>query len=390
VGGLALSKPRFIAVPLRAASPRAFLFLQTTRLGKAIRGHVAEPRGRPGVRHRRAAHPPARRSGWPARWPPAAARCWRVIVAIQPEMGGVCTFKSFLVIVLGGAGNYPGALLGGLLLGLVEQLASLFLTTQLSEVVAYVLLVLVLLMRPTGSWRPPVVRLSRGRSSSGLAVLAGRAGPLPDGRHRLRRSRHAAGFMWIALAGSWNLISGLTGYVSFGHVAFFGAGAYTGAILVATAGWPWPAAAAAGGAAACVLALLTGYPCLRLKGPYFAIAMLGLNEVLRALVSYFEGLTGGGNGLSLPTLDATRSIYYVMGGLAIAVTAMTYMIITSRFGPAADDDPRGRDRRRGDGHRHLPPQADAFLLSGGGPGVAGALTRAIRATSSRSACSRWW
>ena len=46
-------------------------------------------------------------------------------------------------------------------------------------------------------------------------------------------------FMWIALAGSWNLISGLTGYVSFGHVAFFGAGAYTAAILIAKAGWPW-------------------------------------------------------------------------------------------------------------------------------------------------------
>ena len=57
---------------------------------------------------------------------------------------------SFLVIVLGGAGNYPGALLGGLLLGLVEQLASLFLTTQVNEAVAYVLLVLVLLIRPTG------------------------------------------------------------------------------------------------------------------------------------------------------------------------------------------------------------------------------------------------
>jgi branched-chain amino acid transport system permease protein len=73
-----------------------------------------------------------------------------VMVAIQPEMGAVYTFKSFLVIVLGGAGNYPGALLGGLLLGLVEQLASLFLTTQVNEAVAYVLLVLVLLLRPTG------------------------------------------------------------------------------------------------------------------------------------------------------------------------------------------------------------------------------------------------
>jgi len=73
-----------------------------------------------------------------------------VMIAIQPEMGQVYTFKSFLVIVLGGAGNYPGALLGGMFLGLVEQLSSLFLTTQLNEAVAYVLLVLVLLLRPTG------------------------------------------------------------------------------------------------------------------------------------------------------------------------------------------------------------------------------------------------
>jgi branched-chain amino acid transport system permease protein len=72
------------------------------------------------------------------------------MVAIQPEMGAIYTFKSFLVIVLGGAGNYPGALLGGLLLGLVEQLASLFLTTQVNEAVAYILLVVVLLVRPTG------------------------------------------------------------------------------------------------------------------------------------------------------------------------------------------------------------------------------------------------
>src|SRR5207247_1453919 len=76
-------------------------------------------------------------------------------------------------------------------------------------------------------------------------------------------------FMWIVLAGSWNLISGLTGYVSFGHVAFFGAGAYAGAILISKAGWPWLAAALVGGGAAVLLALVIGYPCLRLKGPYF-------------------------------------------------------------------------------------------------------------------------
>jgi branched-chain amino acid transport system permease protein len=180
-------------------------------------------------------------------------------------------------------------------------------------------------------------------------------------------------FMWIALAGSWNLISGLTGYVSFGHVAFFGAGAYTGAILVTSAGWAWPAAALAGGAGAGLLALLIGYPCLRLKGPYFAIAMLGLNEVLRALVSYFEGLTGGGNGLSLPTLDASRPVYYLMGLLAVAVTAATYLIVTSRFGlrlMTIREDEIAAEAMGIDTFHH---KLAAFLISAVGPGIAGAL-----------------
>ena len=181
-------------------------------------------------------------------------------------------------------------------------------------------------------------------------------------------------FMWIALAGSWNVISGLTGYVSFGHVAFFGAGAYTGAILIATAGGPWPLAAAAGGLGAVVLAVVIGYPCLRLKGPYFAIAMLGLNEVLRALVSYFEGLTGGGNGLSLPTLDATRHIYYVMGALAAVVTGGVYLIVTSRFGlrlMTIREDEVAAEAMGIDTFHH---KLLAFVLSSIGPGVAGALT----------------
>jgi len=180
-------------------------------------------------------------------------------------------------------------------------------------------------------------------------------------------------FMWIALAGSWNLISGLTGYVSFGHVAFFGAGAYTTAILITRLGWAWPVASIAGGVAACVLALIIGYPCLRLKGPYFAIAMLGLNEVLRALVSYFEGLTGGGSGLSLPTLQASIPIYYVMALCAAGVTALTYAIITSRFGlrlMTIREDETAAEAMGIDTARH---KLYAFLLSALAPGIVGGL-----------------
>jgi len=180
-------------------------------------------------------------------------------------------------------------------------------------------------------------------------------------------------FMWIALAQSWNLISGLTGYVSFGHVAFFGMGAYTTAILVTKLGWPWLAACLAGGVTAMALALVIGWPCLRLKGPYFAIAMLGLNEVLRVIVSYYESLTGGGSGLSMPTLHASVPIYYAMGLVALLVTALAYIIVTSRFGlrlMTIREDEVAAESMGIDTFRY---KLYAFLLSAVAPGIVGGL-----------------
>ncbi len=178
-------------------------------------------------------------------------------------------------------------------------------------------------------------------------------------------------FMWIALAGSWNLISGFTGYVSFGHVAFFGTGAYTAAILIGKAGWHWVPAGLAGSMTAATLALIIGYPCLRLKGPYFAIAMLGLNEVVRALVSYFEGLTGGGSGISLQPILSLQPIYYAMGGVALAVVLLTYRIITSRFGLRLFSIREDELAAEVMGIHTARLKLYAFLLSAAGPGIVG-------------------
>ncbi len=150
LGGLAFSKSRVIAFLFAAGvTALAFLVLQRTRLGKAIRA-TSQSREVAMVCGIDVGRIHLLTFGLASALAAAGGSLLAVIVAIQPEMGQVWTFKSFLVIVLGGAGNYPGALLGGLLLGLVEQLAALVLTTQLSEVVAYVLLVAVLLVRPTG------------------------------------------------------------------------------------------------------------------------------------------------------------------------------------------------------------------------------------------------
>jgi branched-chain amino acid transport system permease protein len=150
LGRLALSKSRTVAFLFAAAiTALAFLFLQKTKLGKAIRA-TSQSREVAMVCGINVDRVHLVTFGLGAALAAAGGTLMSVIVAIQPEMGQIWTFKSFLVIVLGGAGNYPGALLGGMILGLVEQLAALFLTAQLSEAIAYVLLVLVLLVRPTG------------------------------------------------------------------------------------------------------------------------------------------------------------------------------------------------------------------------------------------------
>jgi branched-chain amino acid transport system permease protein len=98
-----------------------------------------------------------------------------------------------------------------------------------NEAVAYILLVLVLLVRPTGLLKGrPVKRLLLFGLILLLVVLA--IYPMRGTGYGVRFMLQL--FMWIALAQSWNLISGLTGYVSFGHIAFFGMGAYTAGILI--------------------------------------------------------------------------------------------------------------------------------------------------------------
>ncbi len=150
LGPFAFSKSRVVACLFAGGiTGAAFLFLQKTRLGKAIRA-VSENRDVAQVCGINVQQIHMVAFGLAAALAAAGGSLVAVMVAIQPEMGQVYTVKSFLVIVLGGAGNYPGALLGGLLLGLIEQLSSLFLTTQVNEAVAYILLVVVLLVRPAG------------------------------------------------------------------------------------------------------------------------------------------------------------------------------------------------------------------------------------------------
>jgi branched-chain amino acid transport system permease protein len=138
--------------------------------------------------------------------------------------------------------------------------------------------------------------------------------------------------MYVVLALSWNIISGFTGYTSFGHVAFYGIGAYACAILVADYDWPWIPTLGVAAAAAAVAAVVVGYPVLRLKGPYFAIAMLGAAEGTRVIATVWDGLTHGGLGISLPSAETSFETYYAMLAVVVLTVVVAYAVGHSRFG----------------------------------------------------------
>src|SRR5262249_59153602 len=99
-----------------------------------------------------------------------------------------------------------------------------------------------------------------------LGLLALLLAILPHGLSVYLRTFVMFTMMYVVLALSWNIISGFTGYTSFGHVAFYGIGAYACAILVADHHWHWVPTLFVGAFAAVVVGVLLGYPVLRLKG----------------------------------------------------------------------------------------------------------------------------
>lgn len=180
-------------------------------------------------------------------------------------------------------------------------------------------------------------------------------------------------FMYLTLAGSWNIISGYTGYLALGHAAFFGIGAYVSALLILNFGAPWPLAALAGGVGAAIGAGLMGGLCLRLRHIFFAIATLAFSEAVRVLVLTWDSLTKGGWGISLAPYPDLNPFYYAMGACAAITILMTYLIARSDFGLrllAIREDEDAAESMGVDTTRH---KIIAFVLSAVMCGVAGGI-----------------
>jgi branched-chain amino acid transport system permease protein len=139
-------------------------------------------------------------------------------------------------------------------------------------------------------------------------------------------------FMLVTLASNWNLTGGFTGYVDFGHAVFFGLGAFGTGIMMTKVGWSFVPALFIGAVVSAVFAVLIGGATLRLKGPYFSIAMLGTFVAMREIIRVMKPLTGGGAGLTLPPYLNRPLFFYITMIMAILVVAFAWWIRRTEFG----------------------------------------------------------
>ena len=181
--------------------------------------------------------------------------------------------------------------------------------------------------------------------------------------------------IFAIFAASWDLLSGFTGQMNFGHALFFGVAAYTAALLNLHFGLaPWLTIPL--GALAAVLAgLIIGVPCLRLRGIYLALATLAFPLILIAVVHTFPNITGGEMGVSgIDPLSGSRTIdYYIAVTLMIGLGFVMWKITASKTGLIFHAIREDEVAARASGVNTTRYKLLAFCLSGFFAGIAGGL-----------------
>ena len=182
--------------------------------------------------------------------------------------------------------------------------------------------------------------------------------------------------MWVALTQSWIVLSGMAGYISLGHVVFYGLGAYTSVVT-----WkmlPLHVAIPLAGLVAGLFALLIGPPVLRVRGPYFVILTFGLAELVKFIVVNIEVGLGQASRLLFGTPDVV-DLYFVMLGLAVAASLLAYLTRRSRLGRALLAIREDEEAAETIGVHVARHKVYAYVLSAVIPGMVGAVM-ALRST----------
>jgi branched-chain amino acid transport system permease protein len=280
------------------------------------------------------------------------------ITSLQFDSGQFFTIFGFIAVAIGGMGSFIGAVVGGLVLGVAEQFAAGYISSLFSNALAVILLLLILLWRPSGLFATGVVRRQdvrteqqihlgivrfRGRDAVMFAVLAVAAllvlpwfVPQSSG---LLSSLVITGILFIGVLGL-DILMGYAGQVSLGQGGFMAIGGYTAAILAVKYGWPPLLGTAAGIVLSLVCALVLSVTTMRLRGVYLALATLAFGLLVDSLATGMMDVTGGPSGLvGIPSFSigsfsfaSPLKMYYLVLVLIIGLVLLLLGGVRSSFG----------------------------------------------------------
>ena len=315
---------------------------------------------------------------------------------IDPAMSFQATLKGVVAQVVGGVGNVPGAIAGSLLLGLVESYGIALFGTSYRNLFAFVLLVVVLVLRPNGLFAsarqtppepmtgtfiaPSKPFVLQPRVLLGIAVaLAILPAVYPD-PYIMQTFTNA--WLYGMLGLSLTLIAGTVGMISLGHAALLAIGGYASALLALNFGIPVGFTILAAGFITAALGTLLVFPSFRLRGHYFSIATLAVGEIVSLVILNWEGLTRGPIGLSaIPPLslfgielESAQSVYWFTLAVLIVLVMLQFRLLASHLGrvlrAVRDDDVAARSY----GIRLDRYKALAFAFGSFAAGISGAIT----------------
>ncbi|CAM3713160.1 branched-chain amino acid ABC transporter permease [Occultella aeris] len=185
---------------------------------------------------------------------------------------------------------------------------------------------------------------------------------------------------YAVTATGWNFMGGFTGYISLGHAAYFGLGAYGTGILVVKAGVSPFLALALAALIVAVIAVPIGIAALRVRGASFVIVTIAFVLILLLMFQSMGSITGGSGGLSLPRpfpdlirTDHHRTFYYIYLGLLAVMLLAWWAIDRSRFGMGLKAVREDEDKARSLGVPTTGAKLVAFILSAFFTGLGGGL-----------------
>ena len=280
------------------------------------------------------------------------------ILSFQFDTGRFFTISGFSAVAIGGLGSLVGAVAGGGLLGVAEQLAAGYVSSLFANGIALALLIVTLLARPSGLFAAPrtrredvrdeyrihhpVVRMQGRRALvfgvASAAILAVLPWIVPAG---LMSSLVITGILFIGVLGL-DVLMGYCGQVSLGQAGFMAVGGYASAILATNYGWSPLAGIAAGLLLSLACALALSLVTMRLRGHYLALATLAFGLLVDSLTVGMTETTGGPSGLvGVPSFsigpvafDTPLRMYYLVAALIVALVLALLGGIRSSFGRA--------------------------------------------------------